>query len=239
MNQYEPFTEEQNEWLREHYWDMPLKDLVPMFNEKFHANRSYSTIKNRCRKSLGLTRKPNEEMKKFLTDNYYDYSLKELTDKFNKHFCQKRSEGVIKSWVYSMGFHFKENDKRWRDCISENWSPNWKNKEMRSKSKPIGSVYKFNTGYLYIKTDHNKYEMLHKYLWEKENGPVPKGHSLIFLDNNKENCDLSNICCIPGKIHRELIKKGWRFDNAEQTKTAILWYELFYAIKDAKDEVER
>ena len=226
MNQFEPFTEEQDAWLIEHYWDMSVKKLVPFFNETFNANRSYKTIQNRCRKTLNLSHNLTEEMKQFLKDNYYDCSMKELTDKFNEHFHQKRSEAVIKTWVHRMGFHFKDNEDRWRKCISENWS---------SHARPVGSIYKLTGGYLYIKTAPKKYEMLHRYLWEKENGPVPDGYSLIFLDNNKENCDLSNICCISGRIHRELIKKKWRFDDPERTRTAILWYELFYAIKDKKE----
>lgn len=225
MNQFEPFTEEQDLWIREHYWDMSLKELVEVFNETFNASRSYETVKQRCRKTLKLTRKRTDEMTQFIRDNYYYYSLKDLTDKFNEYFGQRRTEGVIKSWAYDLGLHFKDNDERWRKTISASW---------KTHARPIGSIYKLTGGYLYIKTAPRKYEMLHKYLWEKENGPVPEGYQLIFLDNNKENCSLDNICCISGRIHRELIKKKWRFDNAEQTRTAIMWYELFYAIKDKK-----
>lgn len=32
----------------------------------------------------------------------------------------------------------------------------------------------------------------HRYLWEKENGPIPKGHVLKCLDGDKTNCNPSN-----------------------------------------------
>jgi hypothetical protein len=32
-----------------------------------------------------------------------------------------------------------------------------------------------------------------RYLWEKHNGPVPKGYCIFFKDGDRLNCDLSNL----------------------------------------------
>jgi len=42
-----------------------------------------------------------------------------------------------------------------------------------------------------------RYVLKHKWLWEKEHGPVPEGHCLKCLDGNKENVDPSNWELIP------------------------------------------
>ena len=34
---------------------------------------------------------------------------------------------------------------------------------------------------------------LHRYLWEKANGPIPKSHHVQYRDGNPENNDLSNL----------------------------------------------
>lgn len=37
----------------------------------------------------------------------------------------------------------------------------------------------------------------HRHLWEKEHGPIPKGHALKCLDGDKTNCDPSNWIAVP------------------------------------------
>jgi hypothetical protein len=65
--------------------------------------------------------------------------------------------------------------------------------------KPVGTIswrgnYKRRSYYLYIKVaELNKWEMLHRHLWEKEHGPIPKGINLVFKDGNQKNCSLDNL----------------------------------------------
>ena len=42
---YEEFTEEQNAWLQENYPLFGVRETQRQFNEKFNANRTYSSIK--------------------------------------------------------------------------------------------------------------------------------------------------------------------------------------------------
>lgn len=42
---------------------------------------------------------------------------------------------------------------------------------------------------------------LHVYIWEQYNGPVPKGHVIHHLDENKRNNDISNLVCISRSDH--------------------------------------
>lgn len=49
---------------------------------------------------------------------------------------------------------------------------------------------------------------LHVAVWEKANGPVPKGYVIHHIDFNKDNNDISNLQCMTnsehGKLHRRL-----------------------------------
>lgn len=53
---------------------------------------------------------------------------------------------------------------------------------------------------------------LHQYLWEKENGPLPKGWEIHHKDLDTTNNDLSNLEAMPAEehkaIHRELNKNN-------------------------------
>lgn len=226
MNQFEPFTPEQDAWIIDHYWEMTLKELTNRFNEEFGKNRSYAVMKQRTRKTLKLTHKFSEDMKEFLRDGCQRMSRKELTKAFNEKYRQNRTEDVIKVVCNRMGAKFSDNKERMRRARMESGAP-------------IGTIRKFSNGYMFIKVrvgEKATWKLLHTKVWEDANGEVPKGHQIIFLDNNKENCNIENLYCIDGRTHRELTKKKWRFDDPNLTRAAIKWCELFYATKKAKKE---
>ena len=60
-----------------------------------------------------------------------------------------------------------------------------------------------NTGYYLCtrKTDAGRRERLHVYVWRKNCGQIPDGYHIHHKDENKDNNDLENLACIPGKIH--------------------------------------
>ena len=218
-NQFEAFTDEQDDWIRERYFTMQLKDLTNEFNHHFNAKRSYEVMKQRCRKTLKLSHKFTNEMRQYLKDNYYNCSRKELTEKFNKHFGQNHSEQSIRVICNKMGLKFSENKER----LSK----------IHSISKyPAGRIVKFSNGYWNIKEADGHYKLLSTHIWEEKYGKKPNGYSIIFLDRNKDNCTLDNLYCVSGRVNRELLKKGWYFSNPDLTMLAIKWAELFYALKD-------
>jgi hypothetical protein len=67
-------------------------------------------------------------------------------------------------------------------------------------TKPAGKPYKrkdHGKEYYFIRPKgHRRATMLHVYLWEQANGPVPEGHICVFKDGNTLNCTLENIECI-------------------------------------------
>lgn len=78
----------------------------------------------------------------------------------------------------------------------------------------------------------------HRYLWEKVNGPVPKGHVLKCLDGDKTNCDPSNWQAVPQAMLPRLAaaKKGVAYDTApmELKPTIIAVAKLEQRLREAK-----
>lgn len=56
--------------------------------------------------------------------------------------------------------------------------------------------WRHHPGYYFIRQAENKWEFLHRYLWEQKHGPVPKGYNIIFKDGNRRNCTMANLECI-------------------------------------------
>lgn len=51
---------------------------------------------------------------------------------------------------------------------------------------------KSGTSYKYIRINKAKWELLHRYNWEQQNGAIPEGCILVAKDGNQLNCDPSN-----------------------------------------------
>lgn len=47
--------------------------------------------------------------------------------------------------------------------------------------------------YKHIRVAKAKWMPLHRYLWQQENGQIPKGHNIAFKDGNTLNCTLDNL----------------------------------------------
>ena len=61
----------------------------------------------------------------------------------------------------------------------------------RSFTKAKGDIYWKNTGLGY----------LHRYIWKKHNGSIPKGHYIHHKDGNVDNNDIKNLECVTPKQH--------------------------------------
>lgn len=55
--------------------------------------------------------------------------------------------------------------------------------------------------YKWIRLSKAKWQQLHVYNWEKENGPVPKGHIVVFKTTDTMNCEVSNLELITRAEH--------------------------------------
>ena len=71
---------------------------------------------------------------------------------------------------------------------------------------PIGTVKADAEGYLRIKVREAEYgkeatgygntrvwPLYHRHVWEQANGPIPKGHLVVFRDGNRNNVALENL----------------------------------------------
>jgi hypothetical protein len=77
------------------------------------------------------------------------------------------------------------------------------------KEKPVGSERVNADGYVEVKYSdkpcttaqqrQRRWKGKHILVWEKANGPVPKGHAVIFVDGNRRNFKLKNLALVSRK----------------------------------------
>lgn len=96
--------------------------------------------------------------------------------------------------------------------------------------QPIGYEYvESRTGYIVVKIGKRQYKHKHRLVWEQHNGEIPKAHCIKFLDNNRQNCNIDNLICIPNGVMRAI--GGQLTDNIELNKAIILTEILKHAAK--------
>lgn len=95
--------------------------------------------------------------------------------------------------------------------------------------KPIGSERVNKDGYVAIKVAEREWRPKHQYLWEKENGKIPKGHVVIFGNRDKRDFRLENLLLVSRKQLVVINKFNLIFDDEELTRTGIVLSDLIQA----------
>lgn len=62
--------------------------------------------------------------------------------------------------------------------------------------KTNGYIRMDKDGYQLIRKEKNKFVYLHRLIWEKAHGKIPKGNIIIFRDGDRSNFQIENLECI-------------------------------------------
>ena len=72
--------------------------------------------------------------------------------------------------------------------------------------------------------------------WTREHGPVPRGKVVIFLDGDKQHCDVSNLLCVSRAALVRANQKGMITPRAAVTKSGLLLCELGAEVRKKRRE---
>ena len=91
----------------------------------------------------------------------------------------------------------------------------------------VGTYTHTTEGYLIRKikeegTQWERFEFVHRAVWEEHNGPIPEGKMVIFLDGNKDNCDIANLALVDNNENLEMNRRRLRFSDPESTKAGLM-----------------
>lgn len=70
-----------------------------------------------------------------------------------------------------------------------------------------------------------------KKIYEDHYGKIPRGHMVVFLDQNPDNYDIDNLYCVSRQIQCRMNQNRWFTTDREHTLTAIKWCELSCILK--------
>ena len=79
---------------------------------------------------------------------------------------------------------------------------------------------------------HKRWRHKHKVIWEEKHGPIPRGHALLFADQNKQNIQIDNLILITKSQLAILNTNQLLHNDAELNKTGIIMADLIKTISD-------
>lgn len=172
----------------------------------------------------------NEDIKKFIIENYKGVTPIKMTELVNDKFNIKSSFGQMKYFYDKNHLNSGLTGKFTNGHISwnkgkkiENWvfSDEAINKMKNTWFKPgheawtgfpIGTE-RVKNGIIWIKIAKKQWVRKHVYIWEKEFGKLKRNEMIIFKDGNKLNCVIENLMLIDRNENLKLNQNKWRFKN--------------------------
>lgn len=188
------------------------------------------------------TEAEREFMKQFVPGHSYVEIQRAFTDKFQWNISLSQISSYIKNHHLNTGRNGQYqkgnipfNKGRKGECAAGCENSWFKKGNIPANHRAVGSERINPDGYIEIKVEEpNKWKMKHRLVWEQHNGAIPKGHIVIFRDNDKTNVDISNLLLISRKTNLRLNHSGLCNVCGEFKETAIGIAELNTSIANAK-----
>lgn len=188
----------------------------------------------------------SEEEKKYLgeiTSGHHYKEIQELMNKkFNYNFTLDQIKGAIGRYKLNTGFTGKfpkgnvPVNKGQKGVIYEGCKNTWFRKgNTPINHRPVGSERITVDGYTEVKVDEpNKWRLKQQIVWEKHNGPLPKGYVVIFGDKDTSNFDIKNLIVVSRKQLLTLNKYNLIQSDTELTKTGVVIADIYQKISEKK-----
>ena len=228
--------------------------------KSFRSNHRYYNGRAKYRKEVYWkyqTRYP-EGMYEYIRDNSEGVSASRMAEMCNAKFGTKWTTSGMKQFRKRHGIqsglngHFNKGNRSWNkgkkqsefmteEGIERTKATRFKKGDRAKNELPIGAITINKDGYYLRKkqmdgTWAERWEFLHRAVWEENNGPIPKGMVITFKDGNKENCDISNLMMITKAENGMMTRRGLRSDNPEITEAGLNVARLKSRIKEIKNK---
>ncbi len=192
------------------------------------------------------------EQEQFIKKNVVGIGNQELTDLVNKKYGLSITRQQIKTWKknrkLSSGItgYFEKGHEPVNKGTKGMFNVGGNKTSFKKGHKPknyrsVGSERLDKDGYMLVKvqdhgTNNERWRAKHRLLWEEHNGSIPKGHKIIFLNQNKQDIRLENLALISSNEMARMNQSGWFYRDPEATKVGINLAKIKTKIVERKRE---
>jgi len=251
------YTGKQIDFIKNNCKGKTTYELTEMLNNQFNTdltrnqviacmkNRKITSDINRKLLSQFLKRKYTDEQSDFIRENITGTTRKDLVELFNTHFKLEISLsqmiGFIKNNHFKSGLdcRFKVGkisaNKGMKAIYAERSKTCFKKGCIPYNQKSVGTEIVQEDGYTKVKiAEPNKWRFKQQLIWEKHNGIIPQGYTLVFGDRNRHNFDIDNLILVSKQQLLILNIKKLIQANADLTRTGVIIADLYQEISKRK-----
>jgi hypothetical protein len=146
---------------------------------------------------------PKDQLE-FIRLNVVGLRFNVLAEMFNEKFNTSYNSKQLRSIANSHGFHnglkgYDIHRKGKKLRLDPKKTHGFIKGHIPNNKKELGGEYVDKNGYVLLKVSdddsvcHHRWRPKHIVLWEAENGPVPDGSVVVFLDGDKGNFNINNL----------------------------------------------
>lgn len=252
------YTKEEIEWVVEHARGTPYKKLAEAFNERFGRSAGPKAVKamarrngvlNGCKSGNPYAKGShiskywkNPEVREFVEKHHAGIRIKEMARILSEMTGLEYTAQIVHGWYtrhhYKTGLpckYEKGNVPANKGKKVENPVPSaawFKKGQTPYNAVPVGTEVVNCEGYRTRKVaEPNEWVYVHRFNWEKANGPIPERMCVIFADGNKLNCDISNLRLLTRKELGTMNKNGLCTHDSELTDVGLTIARLKIAMR--------
>lgn len=192
----------------------------------------------------------NDIQVEFIKNNVVGVSNKDLTERINARFGLNVTIQQVKKFKShnklrsGLTGHFSKGhvpvNKGTKGLFNVGGNrTSYKKGDVPQNYKPVGFERIDNDGYVLMKVRddgpwNHRWIHKHRVVWEQANGPIPKGHCIIFMDQNKQNVTLENLRLVKRGQLGILNQKGLLTGSKELNETGIAITNVYSTIRERK-----
>lgn len=253
-------NDEQVAYLRSISEGRHIEEIKDMLNKRFGTNFTFEQIKNlkgklkihshlKCNGRFHY-RLTTQEQDDWMKEHCIGTSYKWIQQAFKEQFGIELTYSQVKGWCgrkrvclgvsgcFKKGHVPHNKGKKMSPEVYAKCAPSmFKKGNTPVNHRPVGSERITVEGYIEVKVaEPRKWRPKHVVVYEEHFGPIPKGHIVVFADNNKMNLDPSNLLLITRNENARLNQLGLRSDIAEVTKAGLAIARLAIAKQKRRKE---
>lgn len=178
-----------------------------------------------------MANKYTEEQLHWLRVNYPLMNISKLARQFNQRFGTEKTATMIHSTCTRYKIpsgrtgRFEKGQTAWNTGVkgfNVSGATQFNKGHRPQNTLPVGTEIMKDDGYLWIKiAEPNQWKQKHRINWEAQNGLVPDGYCLLFLDQDRINCEPENLQLITRRELLQLIRNQYR-STPETLKPTVL-----------------
>lgn len=228
-------------------------EVTRLLNEKFGTNYNKTQI-GEVRRRLGLP-VGKVYQGKLLTKEQHDYLVsiqknkisRNVANEMNRKFGLSLTEKQIRNYRRRNNLHSGLTGRFEKGQTPHNKGKKYPNMPKNSGQfkkgnrppnyVPVGTINYTTDGYPKEKIgEPNQWVLKHRKVWEDHHGSIPKGYSIVFLDGDKTNYDISNLACLSKNEIARMNQNHLFTSDADLTKSGIGLTKLTNKIREVEKD---